>query len=158
MWKTLQGFMGAFPEYARNGFNFATESYGGHYGPVFNTYFLDQNAKNISGAVPINLENVLIGNGWFDPLVQYQVCEFLHFPSQTYAIDGDLAKRFTAAFSSTVTRTYTLYMSNWKHIDTIRRTTITLYSQVIRTTMTRTTIPSKPNGSITSTAQAIVSI
>lgn len=36
MWKTLQGFMGAFPEYSRNGFNFATESYGGHYGPVFN--------------------------------------------------------------------------------------------------------------------------
>lgn len=26
MWKTLQGFMGAFPQYARNGFNFATES------------------------------------------------------------------------------------------------------------------------------------
>lgn len=36
MWKTLQGFMGAFPQYSRNGFNFATESYGGHYGPVFN--------------------------------------------------------------------------------------------------------------------------
>lgn len=65
--------MGAFPDYARNGFNFATESYGGHYGPVFNSYFLDQNAKNISGAVQINLENVIIGNGWFDPLVQYQV-------------------------------------------------------------------------------------
>lgn len=36
MWKTLQGFMGAFPEYSRNGFSFTTESYGGHYGPVFN--------------------------------------------------------------------------------------------------------------------------
>jgi carboxypeptidase C (cathepsin A) len=36
MWKTLQGFMGAFPEYSRNGFNFATESYGGHYAPIFN--------------------------------------------------------------------------------------------------------------------------
>lgn len=36
MWKTLQGFMGAFPQYARKGFNFATESYGGHYAPVFN--------------------------------------------------------------------------------------------------------------------------
>jgi carboxypeptidase D len=35
-WKTLQGFMGAFPQYSRGGFNFATESYGGHYGPVFN--------------------------------------------------------------------------------------------------------------------------
>lgn len=36
MWKTLQGFMGAFPNYSRNGFSFTTESYGGHYGPVFN--------------------------------------------------------------------------------------------------------------------------
>lgn len=36
MWKTLQGFMGAFPEYSRKGFNFATESYGGHYAPIFN--------------------------------------------------------------------------------------------------------------------------
>jgi carboxypeptidase C (cathepsin A) len=64
--------MGAFPDYSRNGFSFTTESYGGHYGPVFNEYFLEQNAKNISGATKINLENVLIGNGWFDPLVQYQ--------------------------------------------------------------------------------------
>ena len=29
---TLQGFMGAFPEYARDAFHFTTESYGGHYG------------------------------------------------------------------------------------------------------------------------------
>ena len=36
MWKTLQGFMGAFPQYSRNDFNFATESYGGHYAPIFN--------------------------------------------------------------------------------------------------------------------------
>lgn len=36
MWKTLQGFMGAFPQYSENGVHFATESYGGHYGPIFN--------------------------------------------------------------------------------------------------------------------------
>lgn len=35
-WKTLQGFMGAFPQYSRGGFHFSTESYGGHYGPIFN--------------------------------------------------------------------------------------------------------------------------
>ena len=35
-WKTLQGFMGVFPQYSRSGFHFTSESYGGHYGPIFN--------------------------------------------------------------------------------------------------------------------------
>ncbi|KAF1930092.1 carboxypeptidase S1 [Didymella exigua CBS 183.55] len=88
MWKTLQGFMGAFPQYSRNGFNFATESYGGHYAPVFNAYFLDQNAKNITGAHKIDLENVLIGNGWLDPLIQYQAYyNYSVFPGNTYDYD-----------------------------------------------------------------------
>ncbi|CRL25898.1 Peptidase S10, serine carboxypeptidase [Penicillium camemberti] len=85
MWKTLQGFMGAFPQYSRNGFNFATESYGGHYGPVFNEYFVEQNAKKPHGSIKIDLENVLIGNGWFDPLIQYQAYyNFSIFPGNTY--------------------------------------------------------------------------
>ena len=71
-WKTLQGFMGAFPQYSRNEFFFTTESYGGHYGPTFNEYFEKQNAKNIAGAHNISLAGVLIGNGWYDPLIQYQ--------------------------------------------------------------------------------------
>ncbi|KAK9415167.1 putative Carboxypeptidase S1 [Seiridium unicorne] len=88
MWKTLQGFMGSFPQYSRNEFSFTTESYGGHYGPVFNEYFLEQNAKNISGAHKIELENVLIGNGWFDPLIQYQAYyNFSVYPGNTYDYD-----------------------------------------------------------------------
>ena len=71
MWKTLQGFMGAFPQYSRSGFYFTTESYGGHYGPIFNDYFISQNAKSIKGAHKIDLHGVLIGNGWYDPLLQY---------------------------------------------------------------------------------------
>ena len=46
------------------------ESYGGHYGPVFNEYIESQNAKNIPGAHNISLETVLIGNGWYNPLIQ----------------------------------------------------------------------------------------
>ena len=69
---TLQGFMGAFPQYARNKFLFTTESYGGHYGPVFNEYIEQQNANLAPGAMEIHLGAVLIGNGWFDPLIQYQ--------------------------------------------------------------------------------------
>lgn len=84
-WKTLQGFMGAFPDYSRNGFHFSSESYGGHYGPVFNEYIETQNAKNISGAHKISLETVLIGNGWYDPLIQYQAYyNFTVSPGNTY--------------------------------------------------------------------------
>ncbi|KAL2074607.1 hypothetical protein VTL71DRAFT_8385 [Oculimacula yallundae] len=84
-WKTLQGFMGAFPQYSRNGFHFSSESYGGHYGPIFNQYIKEQNAKNISGAHQISLETVLIGNGWYDPLIQYQAYyNFTVSPGNTY--------------------------------------------------------------------------
>ena len=85
MWKTLQGFMGAFPQYSRDGFYFTTESYGGHYGPIFNDYFLSQNEKDIEGAHKINLKAVLIGNGWYDPLIQYQAYyNYSVSPGNTY--------------------------------------------------------------------------
>ncbi|KAI0901605.1 carboxypeptidase S1 [Annulohypoxylon nitens] len=84
-WKTLQGFMGAFPQYSRSGFHFATESYGGHYAPVFNAYIEEQNEKKIPGAKEIQLETVLIGNGWYDPIIQYQAYyNFTVFPGNTY--------------------------------------------------------------------------
>ena len=88
-YKALQGFMGALPQYSRNSFHFSSESYGGHYGPIFNEYIEAQNAKNIPGSHHISLETVMIGydhtpisssikahdsyrNGWYDPLLQYQ--------------------------------------------------------------------------------------
>ncbi|KAF4544455.1 Carboxypeptidase s1 [Lasiodiplodia theobromae] len=84
-WKTLQGFMGAFPEYSQNGFHFTTESYGGHYAPVFSEYIEQQNSKNITDAIQIDLQSVLIGNGWFDPLTQYQAYyNFSISPGHTY--------------------------------------------------------------------------
>lgn len=87
MWKTLQGFMGAFPQYAREGVHFATESYGGHYGPIFNDYFVKQNEKNIPEAKNISLQSVLIGNGWVDPVVHYQAFyNFTVSPGSTYDI------------------------------------------------------------------------
>ncbi|KAL8723286.1 MAG: hypothetical protein Q9225_000408 [Loekoesia sp. 1 TL-2023] len=82
---TLQGFMGAFPQYSRDTYNFATESYGGHYGPVFNEYIETQNALDIPGTHKIHLNSVLIGNGWFDPLIQYQsYYNFTVYPGNTY--------------------------------------------------------------------------
>ena len=88
MWKTIQGFMGAFPQYSRNGFHFSTESYGGHYGPVFNEYFEQQNAHLPAGAKEIHLESVLIGNGWYDPIIQYAAYyNFTVYPGNTYDIE-----------------------------------------------------------------------
>lgn len=79
--------MGAFPEYSRGGFHFTSESYGGHYGPVFNAYIQEQNAKNIPGAHHIQLETVSIGNGWFDPITQYEAYyNFSIYPGNSYDI------------------------------------------------------------------------
>ena len=88
-WKTLQGFMGAFPQYSRNDYNFASESYGGHYSPVLTEYIETQNAKIANGSLPgahtIKLNTVLIGNGWYDPLIQYQAYyNFTVYPGNTY--------------------------------------------------------------------------
>ncbi|KAK5150435.1 hypothetical protein LTS14_010125 [Recurvomyces mirabilis] len=89
MWKTLQGFFGAFPQYSRHEFNFATESYGGHYGPIFNEYLEQQNTLIESGKLPgahyIKLSTLLIGNGWYDPLVQYQAYyNYTVYPGNPY--------------------------------------------------------------------------
>lgn len=70
-YRTLQAFTGAFPQYSSNGVYFTTESYGGHYGPVFSRYILEQNELKAHGTAHIDLRGVLIGNGWFNPILQY---------------------------------------------------------------------------------------
>lgn len=85
VWKTLQGFMGAFPQYSRDGLHLATDSYGGHYGPIFSDYFMKQNEENISDAMKISLHSLLIGNGWMDPVIQFQAYyNFTVSPGNTY--------------------------------------------------------------------------
>ncbi|KAJ9298123.1 hypothetical protein DTO271G3_3728 [Paecilomyces variotii] len=84
-YRALQGFMGAFPQYSREKFHFTTESYGGHYGPVFNEYIEQQNKNLAPGAKEIKLESVMIGNGWYDPIIQYQAYyNFTVSPGNTY--------------------------------------------------------------------------
>ncbi|KAI0271174.1 serine carboxypeptidase [Russula aff. rugulosa BPL654] len=76
VWKFLQIWFAdpRFRKYANRDFGMWTESYGGHYGPTFAAYFLQQNAAIQFGtlkALSINLKVLGIGNGLTDPLSQY---------------------------------------------------------------------------------------
>ncbi|EJD01971.1 alpha/beta-hydrolase [Fomitiporia mediterranea MF3/22] len=64
---------GQFSKFKSREFVFATESYGGHYGPAFVTYFDQQNELIAKGTIegePIVVSALLINNGWYDPLLQ----------------------------------------------------------------------------------------
>lgn len=58
-------FFHIFPEYAKQDFHIAGESYGGHYVPAFASEILAHKERNI------NLKSVMIGNGLFDSYTQY---------------------------------------------------------------------------------------
>ncbi|KAK8139504.1 carboxypeptidase S1 [Apiospora sp. TS-2023a] len=84
-WRALQGFTGAFPQYTKNGFHLATESYGGHYGPVFAAYIERRNDHLTPSTVRIPLKTLMVGNGWFDPIIGYQAFyNFTVSPGNTY--------------------------------------------------------------------------
>lgn len=75
VWKLLQAFFAQFPQYENRDFGIFTESYGGHYGPAFASYFESQNAAIASGTVTgqnISLVALGINNGWFDPTIQHK--------------------------------------------------------------------------------------
>lgn len=59
-------FFKQFPEYAKQDFHIAGESYAGHYIPVFTAEILSHKDRNI------NLKSSAIGNGLTDPLTQYE--------------------------------------------------------------------------------------
>lgn len=58
-------FFHNFPQYAKQDFHIAGESYAGHYIPAFTSEILKHKDRNI------NLKSVLIGNGLSDPYTQY---------------------------------------------------------------------------------------
>lgn len=62
----LSLFFHQFPEYAKQDFHIAGESYAGHYIPVFASEILSHKNRNI------NLKSVLIGNGLTDGYTQYE--------------------------------------------------------------------------------------
>ncbi|SMR61857.1 unnamed protein product [Zymoseptoria tritici ST99CH_1E4] len=78
VWHTLQAFLEGLPSLEGNragakNFNLWTESYGGHYGPSFLSYFQEQNAKIVDGSVPgykLNFKTLGIINGIIDEYTQ----------------------------------------------------------------------------------------
>lgn len=75
VWTLLQAFYAQFPQYENRDFGIFTESYGGHYGPEFASYFESQNAAIKAGSVKgdnINLVALGINNGWYDAAIQEQ--------------------------------------------------------------------------------------
>lgn len=65
----LKLFFKQFPEYSKQEFHIAGESYAGRYIPVFASEILSHKDSKI------NLKSVLIGNGLTDPLIQYEYYE-----------------------------------------------------------------------------------
>jgi cathepsin A (carboxypeptidase C) len=59
-------FFKQFPEYAKQDFHIAGESYAGHYIPVFANEIMSHKNRNI------NLKSVMIGNGLTDGYTQYE--------------------------------------------------------------------------------------
>ncbi|TQS35102.1 hypothetical protein Golomagni_04492 [Golovinomyces magnicellulatus] len=73
VWKLIQAFYAQFPQYENRALGIFSESYGGHYGPQFATYFQSQNEALSSGKTTgqnIDLKVLAINNGWFEAKIQ----------------------------------------------------------------------------------------
>lgn len=93
VWKLIQAFYSSFPQYKSRDFGIFTESYGGHYGPQFAKFILDQNKANAGET--INLVALGINNGWHDAVIQ----------EKAY-IDYSLNNSYKALISKSQHKTY----------------------------------------------------
>lgn len=116
IWHMLQGFLGAFPQYNPGnrpnstingpvGVNLFAESYGGHFGPSFASFWEDQNMRRKNGTIPSNstleirLQSVGILQGCIDDLVQARYYPLFAY-NNTYGIQAiSLTDQQTAANS-----------------------------------------------------------
>lgn len=93
-WNIVQGFYSALPQLDANiksvEFNLFTESYGGHYGPSFFSYFQSQNELIQTKGLPgkhLDMKSLGIGNGIISEKVQ--VPQYPRFSvNNTYGIVG----------------------------------------------------------------------
>lgn len=54
------------------------ESHAGHVIPSFTKFVIEKNAEGALNQIVLNIDSVAIGNGWIDPLEQYDVAEYSH--------------------------------------------------------------------------------
>ena len=99
VWLFMQAFYTAFPQYANRDFGLFTESYGGHYGPEFASYFESQ---NVAGAgQKINLVALGINNGWIDPAAQYKAyADFAYNNTYKRLITASQYSSYVGAYQS----------------------------------------------------------
>ncbi|KAI1642073.1 putative carboxypeptidase S1 [Daldinia loculata] len=104
VWNLLQAFYDSFPEYENRDFGIFTESYGGHYGPEFASYILDQNAAISRGdlhAEEIRLVALGVSNGWFDATIQEKAnIEYLYNNSYRQLINETFYKELLTRYDT----------------------------------------------------------
>lgn len=101
VWKLIQNFYSAFPQYKSREFGIFTESYGGHYGPEFTRYIMQQNKAIDEGKIQgekIKIVALGINNGWMNPYDAYKAM-IDHAANNTYK------KLITAQQQATYTNT-----------------------------------------------------
>ncbi|KAG8847808.1 hypothetical protein FRB96_001396 [Tulasnella sp. 330] len=101
IWVMLQTFFETYPQYEGRELILAAESYGGHYGPEFVTYFDAQNKKIRLGSLKgeaITVSALMLNGGWIDPIAQYtSYPEFAaHPPGYTSFISKETFQLATA--------------------------------------------------------------
>lgn len=102
VWNLIQAFYAQFPQYENRDFGIFTESYGGHYGPEFASYFESQNAAITSGSITgqnIDLIALGINNGWYDPVLQQKAYI-------DYSYNNTYAPLISASQHTSYTNTY----------------------------------------------------
>ncbi|KAG2209772.1 hypothetical protein INT47_001920 [Mucor saturninus] len=87
----LQLFFSEYSKYAASPFHISGESYGGHYLPAISTEIIRNNNELAPGAIKINYQSMLIGNGWTDPRTQFQ-----HYETFGCATDSEYKPLFDA--------------------------------------------------------------
>jgi carboxypeptidase C (cathepsin A) len=119
VWKLLQAFHTRFPQYKSRDFGIFTESYGGHYGPAFTKYILDQNDaidKNKTQGMKLNVIALGINNGWINPYDNYK-------GMIDYGANNEYKKTLTASKAASLTKVletqcYPALQGCWKNETT----------------------------------------